>query len=75
MADRADWAPPPGVLATKLVAPPPRRGLLSRPRLLEQHRAGLAGRLTLLVAPAGSGKTTLLAEWCASEDGRAVPTA
>jgi LuxR family maltose regulon positive regulatory protein len=31
--------------------------------------------VTLLVAPAGFGKTTLLAEWCASDERGAVPTA
>jgi ATP/maltotriose-dependent transcriptional regulator MalT len=63
------------LLATKLAAPPPRGQLVSRPRLFEQLRQGLRGRLTLLVAPAGFGKTTLLTGWLASEEGRAVPTA
>lgn len=43
----------------------PRRsaGLLSRPRLLEQLEAGVAGPLTLVSAPAGTGKTVLVSDW------------
>jgi len=57
------------LLATKLYVPPVRRGLVSRPRLIERLNAGLgrdrgfARRLTLISAPAGFGKTTLVAEW------------
>lgn len=50
-------------LATKLFVPPPRPGAVARARLLERLNAGLAGKLTLLSAPAGFGKTTLAAEW------------
>ncbi|HET8628338.1 MAG TPA: LuxR C-terminal-related transcriptional regulator [Thermomicrobiales bacterium] len=72
-----DRAPEPGpaeatepLLATKLYLPPPRPGLVRRPRLTARLDAGLRGPLTLLVAPAGFGKTTLLADWRAatSED-------
>src|SRR5919108_242969 len=66
---------PPAVLATKLSVPPLRRNAVPRPRLLEQLRAGLAGKLTLVAAPAGFGKTTLVAAWCAAGDGQAVPAA
>ncbi|HEX5501085.1 MAG TPA: hypothetical protein VFW96_00600, partial [Thermomicrobiales bacterium] len=60
-------APEP-LLATKLYQPPPRPGLVPRPRLTARLAAGLRGPLTLLAAPAGCGKTTLLGDW------RAAPT-
>lgn len=56
----------PNLLNTKLHVPLARPQLVARPRLLAQLDAGLAGKLTLLSAPAGFGKTTLLAEWLAS---------
>jgi LuxR family maltose regulon positive regulatory protein len=48
------------VIATKLYAPPPRPGHVTRPRLQKALRQGAATRLTLVSAPAGFGKTTLL---------------
>src|SRR3712207_6663830 len=66
-------AQPPSLLATKLSLPPLRRNAVHRPRLVEQLRAGLAGKLTLIVAPAGFGKSTLVADWHASSDTRAAP--
>ena len=59
---------PTPLLTTKLYIPPPRPGLVSRPRLIERLEAGLHARLTLLSAPAGFGKTTLLSEWIASSE-------
>jgi len=56
---------PASLLRTKLYIPPPRPGLVPRPRLLERLNAGLHSKLTLLSAPAGFGKTTLLSEWIA----------
>lgn len=69
------------LLTTKLYIPPVRpdpstlrRGsgqaglrtrLVSRPRLIERLNAGMAGKLTLISAPAGFGKTTLLSQWVA----------
>jgi LuxR family maltose regulon positive regulatory protein len=55
------------ILATKLYIPPPRPGIVPRPRLVEQLKAGLAkdGKLTLISASAGFGKTTLVCEWIA----------
>lgn len=50
------------LLATKLYVPGLPRELVSRPRLIEQLRAGLDRKLTLVSAPAGYGKTTLLSE-------------
>ncbi len=58
-------APPSPLLATKLYIPPPRPHLVARPRLVERIQAGLAGKLTLIAAPAGFGKTTLVSEWIA----------
>lgn len=55
------------LLTTKLALPPLRAALVARPRLIETLRAGLAGPLTLLSAPAGFGKTTLLAQVLSTE--------
>src|SRR5512137_1235704 len=56
------------ILATKLYIPPPRPGLVPRPRLIERLNEGCAQgcRLTLISAPAGFGKTTLVSEWIAN---------
>ncbi|WKZ35054.1 MAG: LuxR C-terminal-related transcriptional regulator [Anaerolineales bacterium] len=52
-------------MATKLYIPPPRPGIVLRPRLIERLDNGLAKgrRLTLISASAGFGKTTLVSEW------------
>jgi LuxR family maltose regulon positive regulatory protein len=50
------------LLATKLYIPQAHSTLVARPRLLERLAAGVAGKLTLVAAPAGFGKTTLLAQ-------------
>jgi LuxR family maltose regulon positive regulatory protein len=55
-------AEPEALLATKLEVPPPRPGLVRRPRLLERLTPA-AGGATLVCAPAGFGKTSLLADW------------
>jgi LuxR family maltose regulon positive regulatory protein len=57
------------MIATKLYVPKLRRGLVTRPRLLERLRRGEESRLTLVSAPAGFGKTTLLAEWLSETPG------
>lgn len=54
---------PAPLLVTKLSPPPPRPDLVPRPRLLARLDQGLAGKLTLVAAPAGFGKTTLLSHW------------
>ena len=54
---------PAKILSTKLFIPPPRKDLVSRPRLLDALRQGSTRKLTLISAPAGYGKTTLLSEW------------
>ncbi|MCB0155587.1 MAG: AAA family ATPase, partial [Anaerolineae bacterium] len=58
------------LLQTKLYIPPPRSGLIARPRLIEQLTEGLSlGRkLTLISAPAGFGKTTLISSWLGQID-------
>ncbi len=53
------------VLATKIYIPPPRTNLVSRLRLVQRLNKGMAGKLTLVSAPAGFGKTTLVSEWLA----------
>jgi LuxR family maltose regulon positive regulatory protein len=62
------------VIATKLYLPKPRRGLVTRPRLIARLHTAAETRLTLVSAPAGFGKTTLLAEWLdlASGESRCV---
>jgi LuxR family maltose regulon positive regulatory protein len=45
--------------------PPPRWGVLARPRLISRLDTALSHRLTLLTAPAGYGKTVLLGQWLA----------
>jgi LuxR family maltose regulon positive regulatory protein len=54
------------LLETKLYVPKLRRGLVTRPRLIERLSRGSESKLTLVSAPAGFGKTTLLAEWLAA---------
>jgi LuxR family maltose regulon positive regulatory protein len=53
------------LLKTKLLIPPPPRGICARPKLVQMIEEGLRAnhRLILLNAAAGFGKTTLLTEW------------
>jgi ATP/maltotriose-dependent transcriptional regulator MalT len=55
------------LLSTKLYIPPPRAGIIARPRLSERLLSGVnrPGSITLLSGPAGFGKTTLLSEFIA----------
>jgi LuxR family maltose regulon positive regulatory protein len=59
---------PAALIATKLHIPRVRAERVARPALLDRLNAGLAGRLTLVSAPAGFGKTTLVAEWVSHLD-------
>ena len=63
------------LLATKLYAPPPRPGAVSRPRLTQRLNEGLERRLTLISAPAGFGKTTLISEWRSAPPAGDLPCA
>ncbi len=54
------------LLMAKLSAPLARSKLVPRPHLTERLQAGLAGKLTLIAAPAGFGKTTLVSAWRAT---------
>ena len=56
------------LLATKLHRPRASAALVPRPRLLEELKAGLSQRLTLISAPAGYGKTTVVNQWLDSID-------
>jgi LuxR family maltose regulon positive regulatory protein len=55
-------------LATKLFVPQLRPSRVSRPRLVARLNRALAGKLTLVSAPAGFGKTTLVADWLQQGD-------
>lgn len=54
------------ILATKLYLPPPPPNAIARPALHSRLQRGLAGKATLVVAPAGFGKTTLVSQWLAT---------
>lgn len=41
------------LLTTKLYLPPPRTGMVPRPRLIERLNAGSHGKLTLIYRPGG----------------------
>ncbi len=51
------------MLITKLHIPRSSLNLVARPILIDQLNNGLAGKLTVVTAPAGFGKTTLITEW------------
>lgn len=51
------------LLSAKFYFPPHRPELIRRRHLFESLDAGLAGKVTLVSAPAGFGKTTLVSEW------------
>src|SRR5258708_37219751 len=52
-----------GLLKTKLHVSVAGARLVSRARLTDQLLSGIAGRLSLISAPAGSGKTTLVCDF------------
>ncbi|MEU7572836.1 LuxR C-terminal-related transcriptional regulator [Micromonospora sp. NPDC049240] len=73
----ADAGPPqrpgPPLLASRLAPPASPEPLLRRPRLLDRLERGVAGPVTLLLAPAGWGKTTLLSGWARAERAGPAP--
>jgi LuxR family maltose regulon positive regulatory protein len=54
------------LMIAKLDVPEPDPRTLLRPRLVDRVSAGVAGRMTVVCAPAGTGKTTLLRSWLSS---------
>ena len=57
-------------VATKVLVPEHRRGLVPRPELIGALEAGRAGRATVVAAPTGFGKTSVLTEWAAASPAR-----
>src|SRR5258708_30563721 len=64
--DRPTRSDPAELLSTKLAPPRLPSALVARQALLDRLEAGLARKLTLVVAPAGFGKSSLVAEWLAA---------
>lgn len=54
---------PTPILSTKLFIPSSGHNLIHRERLFKILNKGLAGKLTLISAPAGFGKTTVVSQW------------
>ena len=67
MSKRTRTLIPADLLYTKLAPPRLPSSLASRPALIERLEAGLAGKVTLISAPAGFGKTTLISDWLARQ--------
>ena len=57
-------------VATKLLVPERRAGLVERPALIGALEAGRTRRATVIAAPTGFGKTSTLAEWAAASPAR-----
>src|SRR5215211_4432971 len=57
------------LLTTKLYVPHVLPAFVPRPRITERLSVGLAGKLTLITAPAGFGKTTAVSAWLVPEAG------
>jgi LuxR family maltose regulon positive regulatory protein len=57
-------------VATKLLVPERRSGLVERPELIGELEAGRERRATVVTAPTGFGKTSTLAEWAAASEAR-----
>ncbi|MEU9740590.1 LuxR C-terminal-related transcriptional regulator [Micromonospora chersina] len=63
----------PPLLASRLSPAALPEPVLVRPRLLDRLDRGVAGPVTLVLAPAGWGKTTLLAGWARAVRGEPPP--
>jgi LuxR family maltose regulon positive regulatory protein len=57
-------------VATKLLVPERRSGLVERPELIDALEAGRARRATVVAAPTGFGKTSTLTAWAATSPAR-----
>jgi LuxR family maltose regulon positive regulatory protein len=57
-------------VATKLLVPERRSGLIERPELIAALEAGRARRATVLAAATGFGKTSTLTEWASTSPAR-----
>jgi LuxR family maltose regulon positive regulatory protein len=57
-------------VATKLLVPELRAGLVPRPALIGALESGRTRRATLIAAATGFGKTSALAEWAAASPAR-----
>jgi LuxR family maltose regulon positive regulatory protein len=57
-------------VATKLLVPELRAGLVPRPALIDALESGRTRRATLVAAATGFGKTSALAEWAATSPAR-----
>ena len=51
------------MISTKTLIPQRRRGVLRRPRLVNQMQQHIDKAMTLISAPAGYGKTSLLVDF------------
>ncbi|NIS81069.1 MAG: AAA family ATPase [Anaerolineales bacterium] len=60
------------LIETKLYLPKSRLNIVHRARLIERLNTGLAGKLTLISAPAGYGKTTIIEDWAQSLERRVI---
>jgi LuxR family maltose regulon positive regulatory protein len=68
LVDTSRGSLPFDVVESKIRVPTVRRGMVSRPALVNRLRARTDARVATIVAPAGYGKTTLLTQWAARDD-------
>jgi LuxR family maltose regulon positive regulatory protein len=68
LVDTSRGSLPFDVMDSKIRVPTVRRGMVSRPALVNRLRARTDARVATIVAPAGYGKTTLLTQWAARDE-------
>jgi LuxR family transcriptional regulator, maltose regulon positive regulatory protein len=66
-SNRRKSARPFALLRAKLDVPPPRPGLVERPRVVKRLGRDRGRRVVSVVAPPGYGKTTALGQWAAQD--------